>query len=361
MNALLEKLKKNSSVKEAEILAKSKFFNDKDMVVTPIPALNVALSGRLDGGLTSGLTTVAGVSRVFKSGFCLVMAKAYMDKYPDSALLYFDSEFGTPRGYFETFNIDTSRVLHVPVTDIEMLKFDIMKQLEGINRGDRVIIVIDSVGNLASRKEVEDALDGKSVADMTRAKSLKSLFRMVTPHLNIKNIPMLVINHVYQELALYPRTILGGGTGNVYSSDTIFIVTRQQEKDGTDIAGYNFVITIDKSRFVREKSKIPINVMFEGGISKYSGLMDMALEAGVVQKPNQGWYSRMDFATGALEDKKWRMKDTNCKEFWDPILKSRTFQDWVKNNYQVASGSIMDDNDIDQAMNAVPVDVIGKV
>ena len=95
-----------------------------------------------------------------------------MDKYPDSALLYFDSEFGTPRGYFETFNIDTSRVLHVPVTDIEMLKFDIMKQLEGINRGDRVIIVIDSVGNLASRKEVEDALDGKSLKTISSTQIL---------------------------------------------------------------------------------------------------------------------------------------------------------------------------------------------
>ncbi len=36
-----------------------------------------------------------------------------------------------------------------------------------------VIIVVDSVGNLASKKEVDDALEGKSVADMTRAKQMK--------------------------------------------------------------------------------------------------------------------------------------------------------------------------------------------
>lgn len=287
------------------------------------------------------------------TGFCLVMAKAYMDKYPDGVLLYMDSEFGTPRSYFETFNIDTSRVLHVPITDIEQLKFDLMKQIDAISRDDHVIIIIDSIGNLASRKEVDDALDGKSVADMTRSKQLKSLFRMITPHLTIKNIPLLSINHVYSTLELHSKPVVGGGTGGVYSSDTVFIVGRQQEKEGTDVAGYNFIINIDKSRFVREKSKIPINVMFEGGISKYSGLIEMAMEAGLVHKPSMGWYSRIDLSTGEIEPKKWRLKQTNTKEFWDPILQSQEFQEWVKNNYQIANKAIISDDDIDEVMTDI--------
>ena len=47
-----------------------------------------------------------------------------------------------------------------------------MGQLEALDRSDRVIIVIDSIGNIASKKEMEDALDEKSVADMSRAKAL---------------------------------------------------------------------------------------------------------------------------------------------------------------------------------------------
>ena len=77
------------------------------------------------------------------------------------------------------------------ITDIEQLKFDVMTQIHNIERNDHVIIVIDSIGNLASKKEVEDALKQNSAADMTRAKQLKSLFRMVTPHLTIKDIPMV--------------------------------------------------------------------------------------------------------------------------------------------------------------------------
>ena len=187
--SLLDKIKKNSTIKDTAVLATSKFFTKKDMIPTSVPAINIALSGRLDGGLVPGLTMWAGPSKHFKTAFSLLMAKSYLDKYEDAVLLFYDSEFGTPQSYFDSFGIDTQRVIHTPITDVEQLKFDIMNQLEGIERGDHVIIVVDSIGNLASKKEVEDALDQKSVGDMTRAKQMKSLWRMVTPHLNLKDIP----------------------------------------------------------------------------------------------------------------------------------------------------------------------------
>ena len=212
--SLLDKIRKNSTIKETAILAESKFFTKKDMIPTSIPAINIALSGRLDGGLTPGLTMWAGPSKHFKTAFSLLMAKSYMDKYDDAVLLFYDSEFGTPQSYFDSFGIDTNRVVHTPITDIEQLKFDIMQQLdgkEGIVRGDHIIIIIDSIGNLASKKEVEDALEGKSVADMSRAKQIKSLFRMVTPYLTIKDIPMIVVNHTYKTMELYSKDVVGGG------------------------------------------------------------------------------------------------------------------------------------------------------
>ena len=85
-----------------------------------------------------------------------------------------------------------------------------MAQMNNIERGDHIIVLVDSVGNLASKKEVEDALEGKSVADMTRAKQMKSLFRMITPHLTIKDIPMVVVNHTYKEIGLFPKDIVSG-------------------------------------------------------------------------------------------------------------------------------------------------------
>jgi len=221
-----------------------------------------------------------------------------------------------------------------------------MQQLAGIERGDHLIIVIDSIGNLASKKEVEDALDGKSVGDMTRAKQMKSLFRMVTPHLNLKDIPLVVVNHTYMEIGMFPKAIVGGGTGSYYSADNIFILGRQQEKEGTEIIGYNYIINVEKSRYVKEKSKIPISVSFDGGISKWSGLLDIAIESGHIIKPSNGWYSKVDKETGEIEEKKYRIKDTDTKDFWMSIVTSKSFNEFVQNKYALAHGDIIRDDEI---------------
>jgi RecA/RadA recombinase len=351
--SILDKIKKNSSIKDSAILSKSKFFTDKDMIPTAIPAINIALSGKLDGGLTPGLTMWAGPSKHFKTAFSLLMAKSYLDKYEDAALLFYDSEFGTPQSYFDSFGIDTNRVLHTPLTDIEQLKFDVMQQLTQLERTDKLIIIIDSIGNLASKKEVEDALEGKSVADMSRAKQIKSLFRMVTPHLTMKDIPMIVVNHTYKTLEMYAKDVVGGGTGSYYSADNIFIIGRQQEKEGTEVIGYNFIINVEKSRYVKEKSKIPVSVSFDGGISKWSGLLDLALESGHVIKPSNGWYSKVDVDSGEIEEKKYRIKDTDNKDFWLPILKQKSFRDWVEKRYRVASGDIIQLDDVEDEFKSV--------
>jgi RecA/RadA recombinase len=209
--SLIDKLLKNSTIKQSAMITESKVFGKKEMCPTPVPMINVALSGSVDGGLVPGLLMLAGPSKHFKSAFALLMAAAYQKKYPDAIILFYDSEFGTPQAYFESFGINMKQVVHTPITDVEQLKFDIMKQLDGIEKKDRVCIIIDSIGNLASKKEVEDAMNEKSVADMSRAKQMKSLFRMVTPHLNLKDIPLIAVNHTYKSIEMYSKDIVSGG------------------------------------------------------------------------------------------------------------------------------------------------------
>ena len=338
---IMDTLQKNSRIKETAVLSKSKLFSGKDMVTTPVPMINVALSGDPDGGLSSGLTVLAGPSKHFKTSFALLMAAAYLDKYEDAVLLFYDSEFGSPQQYFKSFGIDTSRVLHSPITNVEELKFDLINQLENIERKDKVIIVIDSIGNLASIKELTDAMNEKSVADMSRAKALKGLFRMTTPYLTMRDIPLIAVNHTYQEIGLFPKAIVSGGTGIYYSSDNIWIIGRQQEKKGTEILGYNFVINVEKSRFVREKSKIPISVTWEGGIESYSGLLDVAIEGGYVVKPTIGWYSKVDRKTGEIEEAKVRAKETLLESFWKPIFKDTDFKEYLKKKYEVGHAEMI--------------------
>ena len=344
--SLKDKLIKNSTIDLTATLEDSKIFTKKDMIPTSVPMINVALSGSVDGGLTPGLTMLAGPSKHFKTGFALLLASSFLKKYSDGVVLFYDSEFGTPQSYFETFKIPLDAVVHTPITDVEQLKFDIMAQLKEITREDHVMIVIDSIGNLASKKEVEDALDGKSVADMTRAKQLKSLFRMITPHLSLKDVPMAVINHTYKEIGLYPKDIVGGGTGSYYGSDNIWILGRQQDKDADGIAGYHFVINVEKSRYVKEKSKIPITVSFDGGINRWSGLLDVALDGGYIVKPKNGWYATVDRDTGEVRQPSMRAGDIiDNKDFWMNMFKETDFAQHIEKKYKMATGSIMESDD----------------
>ena len=346
MSNIMDKLRKNSTVKATSVVADSVFFGEKKLTNTGVPALNIALSGDIDGGLASGLTVIAGPSKHFKSNLSLIMVAAYLRENKDAVALLYDSEFGITPDYLANFDIDTNRVLHTPIEHVEQLKFDLIKQLEVLEKGDKVVIMIDSIGNLASKKELEDALNEKSVADMSRAKALKGLFRMVTPYLNTRDIPLICVNHTYKEIGLFPKDIMGGGTGIYYSANQIFFMGRRQNKKGTEVQGYDFIINVEKSRFVKEKSRIPISVSWDSGVGTYSGLLDIALIGGQVVKPSNGWYAPVDKETGEIGTKV-REKDTQTAEFWQPIFENTDFKEFVKSSYQIG-GSLATIEEIDE-------------
>lgn len=349
--SLKDKLMKNTTMKATTgVMSKSKFFNEKERTRTKIPMLNIALAGDLTEGFQSGLIFFAGPSKHFKSNMGLTLVSAYLKKHEDAMCLFFDSEFGITAAYLNSMGVDPDRVVHVPIKNIEELKFEIINQLEGIERGDKVVIFIDSIGNLASKKEIEDAINEKSAADMTRAKQLKGLFRMVTPYLTMLDIPCIAINHTYETQEMFSKTVMSGGTGAMYSANEVFIIGRRQQKEGTELTGYEFVLKAEKSRTVKEGMKFPITVTFKGGIDPFSGLLEMAMDLGWVVTPTKGWYSRsiIDADTGEVEveEKKWRAKETNTAEFWKPILTNAAFQEAVRQHTQL--GQMVNDESVDK-------------
>lgn len=346
MSKLMDKLLKSTKIKDASILSDSKLFVGKGVIPTSIPIINIALSGDVDGGLRPSLTSIAGPSRHFKTNYALLMAAAYQKKYDDAIILFYDSEFGTGTKAFSSFGIDSERVMHIPITNIEELTFDIMKKLDntnddGIKRGDHVFILVDSIGNLASVKEVSNAIDENSAADLSRARMLKSMYRMITPHLTLKDIPMVAINHVYTEMKMFGKDVMSGGQGGLLSSDTVWFIGRAQEKDGTELMGYKFTINVEKSRYVKEKSKFPVLVHFDGGISKYTGILELAVDSGEVIKPKNGRYQLVDKSTGELIGESVKEAGTECDEFLGVVLKRESFKSWVRETYQIAHAQMI--------------------
>lgn len=350
MASLAERLMKNSVVKGTTFLGQAKFYKETSTAPTDVPMINVALSGNIEEGISGGVGQIAAPSRHFKTLFGLILVKAFLDKHKDGVCLFYNNEFGSPETYFKGLDIDTSRVVEVMFTDIEIMKQDVVAQLDNIDGKDKVIILIDSLGMAASRKELDDVREEKVVGDMTRAKSLKAFFRQVTPYVKMKNIPLIAINHTYQTQEMYSKTVVGGGTGGVYASDWIWVIGKQQEKGKTVIGGKtvdarigsNFIINIEKSRFVKEGAKIPIRVLLSGGLCKWSGLWDLAIQEGYITSPTKGYFARVDRTTGEVDEKKFRKGEAeNSSEFWNKLFAETDFKDHIKEMFTLGTGKLL--------------------
>jgi len=147
--------------------------------------------------------------------------------------------------------------------------------------------------------------------------------------------------------------VITHNTGAYYSADNIWVIGRRQDKEGTEIQGYHFIIRTEKSRFVREGSKIPISVSFEGGIMKWSGLLEIALEGGFVIKPKNGRYARFDKTTQTQVGPNLKEEATQTAEFWNPLLADPEFVKYVESCFKLVSKNmIKDDNEIDEDEDA---------
>lgn len=336
--SLAERMSAKFAVKEAALMSKTAFFEERDYVTVEVPFINVAFSGRLKGGLTAGVTIVAGESKTYKTLLMLLTLKAHQKKYPDSFALLYDTENGITPEYLRLMDIDMDRVMHIPVDDIEQMKIDIVNRLDEVDKGDRLMICVDSLGMIASRKEIEDANEGKVVADMTRAKASKSFFRLITAKITKKELYFVGIQHTYKEIGMYPRDIVGGGTGQIYAANTILIISKAQIKekvDGKDkLTGFKFTLNVVKSRYLKEGSKIPFEANFENGLYRWSGLFDLAVEAGFVEQVSKGWWATVDPETGEVSDKKLRESEIKKDDaFFESLIDSAEFNEFVEKKF----------------------------
>jgi hypothetical protein len=335
MSDLLKKLRKNTILKP-ETLKNSRYFTDEKFIGTNVPLLNLALSGRLNGGLPKGIVQIAAPPKHFKTNFMIEIMKGFQKENEghDYIIVLYDSELGSTPSYFEKAGVNTERIDHRPIRSVEDLKSDVANLMEDISEGDRVLICVDSIGMLRSLKETEDAKDNKQVADMTRAKQLKSFFRIITGEAAIKQIPMIIVNHSYQTQEMYSKEVAAGGRGAQYAAHTLLFITKAQEKEkieGKDsLAGFQFTLVAGLSRYVRENAKFPVSVRFGEGVDRYSGIFDLAVELNFIDNPKQGWY------TIKGEERQRRRSDIEeDDELMESFLKNKEFCEAVEKKYSL--------------------------
>jgi len=259
--------------------------------------LNAALS---DGDIYKGLPIgkrigIAGPSSVGKSYFIMNILKRYLDTKNNSYAVIFESEGASVIEMADSVGVDKDRVLIVPVHSVEDFRTQAIRMLDEIkqqqieakkskNDVPNYIMCLDSLGNLPTEKELRDAREGSDKQDMTRAKIVRSIFRVITLPLSMTGTPLLVSNHSYSTQEMYSRQVTSGGEGYKYACDVSGILSKAQDKEGTDRVGSIITFTVDKSRYIPEGQKFKIAISFSKGIYPYSNLIDFAEEFGIIEK-----------------------------------------------------------------------------
>lgn len=243
---------------------------------------NAILSGSIFGGIPANkITALAGESGVGKTYFCLSVVKYFLDSNPDGMVVYFESESAISSDMFESRGIDTSRILLYPVDTIQEFREVSIKIVENYLKQDDkkpMMFVLDSLGNLPTQKEVDDAIKGSDARDFTKSQIVKSTFRVLTMKLGKAGIPMLMTNHTYDVIGSYvPTKEMGGGSGLKYAASTIIFLSKKKEKDGTEHVGNIIKCEAKKSRLTKEGSKAEVQLFFDArGLQRYHGLLDFA-------------------------------------------------------------------------------------
>jgi RecA/RadA recombinase len=253
---------------------------------------NALVSGSIFGGIPSNkITAIAGESSTGKTFFTLSVVRHFLDTDPDAGVIYFESESAISREMIESRNIDSKRMIIVPVTTVQEFRtqaLNILKKYNEQKKEDRkpLMFVLDSLGMLSTTKEMQDSAEGKETRDMTRAQVVKAIFRVLTLELGRSNVPMIVTNHTYDVVGAYvPTKEMGGGSGLKYAASTIIYLSKKKEKDGTDIVGNIINCKAAKSRFTKENSQVATRLFYdERGLDRYYGLLELGLEYGVFEK-----------------------------------------------------------------------------
>jgi len=259
---------------------------EKTFIPTGVYILDAALSGRLLGGgiATNRITAFAGESGSGKSFLAYSVSKnAQKMGY---SIIYIDTEQAVDLEDLPKFGVDNSldRFRLIRSNKVEDVNITLTKLIDDLKEQKmagyelpKLLIVLDSLGQMASNKEKEDLLKGDIKQDMTKAKALGSLFRSINTDLGFLNIPFLVCNHTYLTMDLFPKAVLRGGNGLLYSASVIGFMSKSQLKSGLEddmdlgSSGITVLFKTQKNRLAKPK-KIRFDISFVNGMNPYTGL-----------------------------------------------------------------------------------------
>lgn len=254
-------------------------------------ALNALLSGSIYGGVPNNkVTAFAGESATGKTFFVLGVVKQFLDDNPEGGVIYFDTEAAVTKQMMESRGVDTKRVVISEPDTIQKFRHTALQIIDKYSaqaesKRKPMMMVLDSMGQLSSTKEMEDTAEGKETKDMTKSATLKATFRVLNLKLAKINVPLIVTNHVYDVVGAYiPTKEMSGGSGLKYTASTIVMLSKKKDKDGTEVVGNIVKAKLYKSRLTKENAMVEVRITYSTGLDRYYGLLDIAEKYNIIKK-----------------------------------------------------------------------------
>lgn len=255
--------------------------------------LNAQLSSSLYGGMPDNkILTLAGESSTGKTYVSLSIVKSFLDQNEQGVVMYFDTEAAITNKMMKERGVDSERVAIIEPENVQDFRDYAVEKLDQYleipeKERPKMMFVLDSLGMLPSRKEIEDAVAKKDTKDMTKQQSIRSIFRTITLKLAKAKIPFVVTNHVYQAIMAYvPTNIISGGGGTIFASDQILFITKAKDKNITtnEITGNILTFKLFKSRLSKQDTSVKVKLTYDKGFDRYYGLLDLAEKYNVIKK-----------------------------------------------------------------------------
>jgi RecA/RadA recombinase len=254
--------------------------------------LNAAVSGSIYGGIPNNKAIVfAGDPATGKTFFALGVVKNFLATDKNARVFYYDTESSVTNEMMTSRGIDITRVAKSEPNSLEDFRNKCSKLLDmyaAIPAAERfpLLIVLDSLSQLPSKKEIGDVAEEKDTRDMTKPGIIKGTFRVLRLKMAKVAVPMVVTNHVYASIGAYvPTKEIAGGSGAQYAADTIVMLSKKKEKDAdNEVIGNVIHINMKKSRLAKENTKVDTRILYSGGLDRYYGLLEHAEAAGIVKK-----------------------------------------------------------------------------
>ncbi len=305
-------------------------------------ALNALVSGSIFKGVPSNKRLAyAGESSTGKTFFALETCYHFLNEHPDGNVIYFDTEKSIDDGQLEKRGLDASRVIISQPSTIEEWRTYAIKILDDyakIPEEDRpkLMMVLDSQGMLSSLAETENMLEGKNVADMKKSQLLKAAYRVLTLKTGLLNVPFIVVAHTYDKISMYGGKEIGGGSGLKYGADYIITLSKSKVEGAEEGSskkkriGAEILCKAYKSRKVREETSVRVRLLYEHGLDRYSGLLELAALSGAIKKVG------VQFEVEGEEKKVYgkHIAADPKRYFNDKVLK--TIDEWVQENFTLS-------------------------